>query len=200
MYGTLALLRRVATRLRLLKAGRRVQAGRDLHLGARTRLWAPLSIRIGEHVYIGKDVHIEANAKIGSHVLIANRVALIGRHDHEIREVGVPVRFGHWVGSRQSPSRYLGEMVSIADDVWIGYGAVVLTGVTIGRGAVVAAGSVVNRDVAPYAIVAGNPAVAVGRRFDDPDVIARHERAIQQGRFESSERGYDHFKISTRDR
>lgn len=200
MGRTLALFRRVATWLRLQRAGRRVQAGCDLHLGARARLWAPVSIRIGDHVYIGKDVHIEANAKIGSHVLIANRVALVGRHDHEIREIGVPVRFGHWVGSRQSPSKYVGEVVSIEDDVWIGFGAVVLTGVTIGRGAVVAAGSVVSRDVAPYAIVAGNPAVSVGQRFDDTDVIARHERAIREGQFQSSERGYDHFRISARAR
>jgi len=48
--------------------------------------------------------------------------------------------------------------ITIGDDVWVGAGAVILPGVTIGRGAVVGAGSVVTKDVAPYAICAGNPA------------------------------------------
>jgi len=56
-----------------------------------------------------------------------------------------------------------GEVV-IGDRVWIAYRAVILPGVTIGEGAVVGAGAVVTRDVAPYAIVAGNPARVVGQR------------------------------------
>jgi virginiamycin A acetyltransferase len=65
----------------------------------------------------------------------------------------------------------------IGDDVWIGFGAVVLSGVTIGRGAIVAAGSVVISDVQPYEIVAGNPARHVGRRFTDADITV-HELAV----------------------
>ena len=49
----------------------------------------------------------------------------------------------------------------IRDDAWVGAGAMVLRGVTIGQGAIVAAGAVVTRDVAPFSIVAGNPAVLV---------------------------------------
>jgi virginiamycin A acetyltransferase len=47
---------------------------------------------------------------------------------------------------------------------------VILPGVTIGPGAIVAARAVVSRDVPPYAIVAGNPARVVRRRFDDATV------------------------------
>jgi acetyltransferase-like isoleucine patch superfamily enzyme len=52
-------------------------------------------------------------------------------------------------------------------DVWLGAGAVVMGDVTVGHGAVIGAGAVVRRDVEPYAIVVGNPAVAKRRRFDD---------------------------------
>ncbi|HBE74140.1 MAG TPA: hypothetical protein DDW31_08695 [candidate division Zixibacteria bacterium] len=51
--------------------------------------------------------------------------------------------------------------VAVGDDVWIGARAIILKGVTVGQGSIVAAGSVVARDVAPYTVVAGNPAVKV---------------------------------------
>jgi acetyltransferase-like isoleucine patch superfamily enzyme len=65
----------------------------------------------------------------------------------------------------------------IEDDVWVGYGAIVLSGVRIGRGAIIAAGSVVTRDVEPYSIVAGNPARSVGSRFNAEEVVS-HELAL----------------------
>ncbi|MDZ7588216.1 MAG: CatB-related O-acetyltransferase [Parasphingorhabdus sp.] len=60
--------------------------------------------------------------------------------------------------------------VTIGNDVWIGRRATVLSGVTIGDGAVIGAGSVVTKDVAPYAIVAGNPAKFIRKRFDDETI------------------------------
>lgn len=60
----------------------------------------------------------------------------------------------------------------IGHDVWIGHGALILPGVTIGSGAIIGAGSVVARDVAPYSIVAGNPARRIRLRFA-PDVVDR---------------------------
>lgn len=51
------------------------------------------------------------------------------------------------------------------NDVWLGMEAVVMPGVTLGDGAVVGARAVVTRDVAPYTVVAGNPARVVRHRF-----------------------------------
>ena len=62
--------------------------------------------------------------------------------------------------------------VTIGHDVWIGHGAIVLAGRSIGTGAVVAGGAVVTKDVAPYTIVAGNPARVIRRRFPE-DVAGR---------------------------
>lgn len=69
---------------------------------------------------------------------------------------------GHDPGSPVFGDR--GGPIIIGDRVWIAYGAIVLPGVTVGEGAVVGAGAVVTRDVAPYAIVAGNPAKVIGQR------------------------------------
>lgn len=55
----------------------------------------------------------------------------------------------------------------IGHEVWIGAGVIVRRGVQIGDGAIVGAGSVVNRDVPPYAIVAGVPATVKRMRFSD---------------------------------
>jgi virginiamycin A acetyltransferase len=60
----------------------------------------------------------------------------------------------------------------IGHDVWIGHGALILPGVRIGSGAIIGAGAVVARDVAPYSIVAGNPARLIRPRFT-PEVVER---------------------------
>lgn len=55
--------------------------------------------------------------------------------------------------------------INIHDDVWIGYGAIILSGVTIGQGAIIGAGSVIAKDVPPYAIVANDRIIKY--RFND---------------------------------
>ncbi|MBK7871233.1 MAG: CatB-related O-acetyltransferase [Saprospiraceae bacterium] len=58
----------------------------------------------------------------------------------------------------------------IGNDVWLGHKAVVMPGVTIGDGAIVAAHAVVTKDVAPYAIVGGNPAKVLRMRFSEAQI------------------------------
>ena len=88
-----------------------------------------------------------------------------------------------------------GDIV-VGNDVWIGYEAVVLSGVTIGDGAIIGTRAVVTKDVPPYTIVGGVPARPIRRRFDeetvarlqalrwwdwDAEKIARSIHAIQTG-------------------
>lgn len=60
--------------------------------------------------------------------------------------------------------------IVIGNDVWIGYEAVILSGVTIGDGAVIGSRAVVTRDVPPYTIVGGVPARTIRRRFDEQTI------------------------------
>jgi acetyltransferase-like isoleucine patch superfamily enzyme len=64
-----------------------------------------------------------------------------------------------------------GDIV-VGSDTWITNGCTVMSGVTIGDGAVVGTKAVVAKDVRPYAIVVGNPAKEIGRRFGDAQVEA----------------------------
>ena len=69
---------------------------------------------------------------------------------------------------------YKGDTV-IGNDVWLGYDCTIMPGIKIGDGAIVASKSVVTKDVAPYAIVGGNPAKIIRKRFSD-EVIAELEK------------------------
>lgn len=73
-----------------------------------------------------------------------------------------------------SRKRRKGSII-IQNDVWIGYGVTILSGVTVHNGAVIAAHATVTKDVPPYAIVAGNPARVIKYRFD-PETIERLQR------------------------
>ena len=89
--------------------------------------------------------------------------------------------------------------IIIGNDVWIGYEAVILSGVTIGDGAIIGARAVVTKDVPPYTIVGGVPAKRIRKRFPDEVIstllalkwwdwpeekIAMHLHAIQSGRID----------------
>jgi len=162
---------------RLVAVRHNVALGNRVHIGPGSILSAPHELEIGDDVYIGKYCTIQCNGKIGRWVLIGNNVGIIGRHDHDHRQIGTPIRLASHI---EDPGREPrpGDIVIIEDDVWIGYGAIVLSGVKIGRGAIVAAGAVATSDVESYSIVGGNPAITIGRRFHSRDEIEAHEKAI----------------------
>jgi acetyltransferase-like isoleucine patch superfamily enzyme len=113
-----------------------------------------------------------ATVSIGSFVAIARDVVMIPAGNHRVDWVTTfPLRIMlglEGAGVDGHPASR-GD-ITVGNDVWIGYGATILSGVTIGDGAVVGARAVVARDVRPYAIVVGNPAREVRRRFDDATV------------------------------
>jgi len=139
-----------------------VALGVGTTIGQGSIVSATHSLTIGDRVHIGRNCTIEVNGSIGDCVLMAANVGIVGRNDHATDEPTIPMRDATWIGDRLLTGR---DVITIGSDVWIGYGAVLLSGIEVGSGAVIAAGSVVTRDVPESAVVAGNPAVVKGYRF-----------------------------------
>jgi acetyltransferase-like isoleucine patch superfamily enzyme len=128
-------------------------------------------VKVGKRSYGDLKIMLWSPAKesleIGNYVSIASNVTfLLGGNHHTNTLMTFPsIKIGK--GGQGSYSK--GKIV-IKDDVWIGYGSTILSGVTIGQGAVIGANSVVSKDIPPYAIAIGNPIQIVKYRFKE-DVI-----------------------------
>jgi chloramphenicol O-acetyltransferase type B len=153
---------------------RRFQISKGFHAGARVRIWARETLVIGRNFYIGRDSQIETDCIIGDNVILANKVGIVGRYDHHYQQIGVPIRLASSIRDQDYNWKGIGQITRIGDDVWIGYGAIILGGVTIGDGAIVAAGAVVTKNVEPYSIVGGNPARKISERFGNTEDRSTH--------------------------
>lgn len=131
--------------LLIYKYGGKITIGNNSYVGDGSRIWS------GEKITIGNDV------------LIAHNVNVIDTQAHELDASERSQRYlelikkGPWTNKGNIETK----AITIHNKAWISFNAIILKGVTIGEGAIVAAGSVVTKDVAPYTMVAGNPAVFV---------------------------------------
>lgn len=144
----------------------------------------------GDRLKIGKFCSIACGAKF-----------LFNSANHALGSLSTytfPIFYEEWGLDRRSVADAWdnkGDIV-VGNDVWIGYEAVILSGMTIGDGAVIGARAVVTKDVPPYTIMGGVPARPIRRRFDEATVetllrlrwwdwpkekIARNLVAIQRG-------------------
>ena len=121
--------------------------------GIRIRQWGEgQSLKIGQFCSIGAGVQVYLG---GNHATTSASTYPFG-HIYET----------HWPGVRRVQHPLSRGAVEIGNDVWIGEGATILSGVRIADGAVIGLGAVVAKDVAPFEVVVGNPGVAVRTRFD----------------------------------
>lgn len=117
-------------------------------------------LEIGDNVFIGSGTHIRCinSIRIESDVLISGDCMIQDSDNHsfdfEIRKKDLQ----DWRKGYHDWSKHPAIPIRICHGAWIGARVIILKGVTIGEKAIVGAGSVVTKDVAPYTIVAGNPA------------------------------------------
>nr|WP_259013912.1 acyltransferase [Emticicia fluvialis] len=157
---------------------RNYNIGSNFHAGIRVRLWAKNYIRIGDNFYIGRDSQIECDAEIGNNVIFGNRVALVGKYDHHYQQTGVPTRLAAQIRDGNYNWKGIESKVVIEDDVWVGYGVIIMSGVKIGMGSIIAAGAIVTKDVAPFSIYAGVPAKRISDRFDSIEELNLHKKIL----------------------
>jgi maltose O-acetyltransferase len=139
----------------------------------RFREWAFRAIAMNE---LGRDATLERSIR-----LTTRRGVSVGAHSIINRDVTLDGRGGLWIGAwvNISPEALLlssehdpqspvfadrNRATVVGDRAWISSRAILLPGATVGEGAIVAAGAVVHGPVAPWSIVAGNPAKEIGQR------------------------------------
>lgn len=137
-------------------------------IGAGCRVWINVQIREGAKIGVGcilsKDVYIDHAVTIGDGCKLQNSVSVY--HGVTIGNevfVGPNACFTNDRVPRASNPGWTVTPTRIENGASIGANATIVCGVTIGEYAMVAAGAVVTRDVAPYTLVMGNPARAVGK-------------------------------------
>jgi len=131
------------------------------------------AIQVGNYSYGPLNVLRDNNfgkLVIGHYCSIASNVMFIVASDHRVNAVSTFPFQVMCLHSQKQEALSKGDIV-VDDDVWIGHGSTILSGVHIGQGAVVAAGAVVTKDVPPYAVVGGVPARVIKYRFS-PEIIA----------------------------
>jgi len=133
---------------------------------------------VGRMTYIGDKCFL-INTRVGRFCSIASNVRVVfGEHPTRDFVSSSPVFYKpgnifrlKWVNREKFlefkyTDQMTSRMIDIGNDVWIGFGSMLLNGIKVGDGAVIAAGSVVTKDVPPYAIIGGNPAKVIRFRFD----------------------------------
>jgi galactoside O-acetyltransferase len=142
-------------------------------------------VTVGRYTVLNGCVLIaEERVTVGDHCLLAWGAVVTdvwaGAAPLEARRAALRDAFAgkdRWPGPGSPP-----RPVSLADNVWVGFDAVVMPGVAIGRGAVVSARSVVGEDVPPYAVAVGNPARVVRYLTPDDDDSARQRALLECSR------------------
>ena len=107
---------------------------------------------------------------IGNYVSIAPDVTFFLGVNHQMNTASTFPFYSKLI-KRSSVDAISNGPIVVEDEVWIGTGARIFSGIRIGKGAIIAAGSIVTKDVPPYAIVGGNPAKLIRYRFTE-DIIA----------------------------
>jgi len=143
--------------------------GAYVEIGRGSRL---INVEMGDYAYCDRLADI-ANTTVGKFANIA-AMTRIGPTDHPFRNAAqhhfLYRSHYYWDDVGDDAAFFLhraARRISLGADCWIGHGAIIKPEVTVGIGAIVASGAVVTKDVPPFMIVAGCPAVPLRMRFSE---------------------------------
>lgn len=126
------------------------QIGKGVVIKPRVRIKYPWNLQVGNHTWLGENVWIDnlGMVKIGAHCCLSQGAYILcGNHDY------TKSTFDLMIGP-----------ITIEDGAWIGAKAIVCPNVTVGSHSVLSAGAVATKNLDPYTIYAGQPAVAIRER------------------------------------
>jgi len=163
-----------------------IDAGAELGAGTRVWHWVHVSAgaRIGAKCSLGQNVYVGNKVKIGNNVKIQNNVSV---YDNVTLEddvfCGPSMVFTNVYNPRSAVSRkdeYRNTLVK--QGATLGANCTLVCGVTVGEYAFVAAGAVINRNVKPYALMAGVPAKQIGwmSRFGERLVFQKEDDGVSR--------------------
>lgn len=161
-----------------LNAGARILGREMIHLDY-DRLERTGVLKVGRHFgerpivrgyysAYDEDAHISVGNFTGVH---SSAVFIVAGSHHMEWITTYPIR-DRLMGKKGADGPFGRGTTEVGSDCWIGYESMIMSGVRIGHGAVVGARAVVTKNVRPYAVVTGNPAREIKRRFTDEQVEA----------------------------
>jgi maltose O-acetyltransferase len=164
-----------------------VHIGKDSSIHWRAQFNNPAGVSIGHNTIIGNDAFLDGRFKRDA------KEGKLKSYIHQLMGKGTrPLRIGNNVSIAGEVRMYtmqhdidsptfeeVGAPIVIEDYVVIGTRVTILPGVTVGKGAVVASGAVVTKDVAPYAVVGGVPAVRIKERSKNLQYTLKFARLFQ---------------------
>lgn len=126
------------------------KVGKAAHVYPSTKIWAPWNLELGDHSCLSQyvDCYCVDKVRIGSHATVS-QYSYLCTATHDIKDPAM---------------RVVTAPIIIGEGAWVAADVFVAPGITIGDGAVVAARAVVVKDVAPWDVVAGNPAHVIKKR------------------------------------
>lgn len=132
------------------------KCGRNINIEKGAFFGRGQGIEIGDNSGIGINCEIPADCCIGQNVMMAPEVIIISQN-HNYLDTSKPMN--------QQGATNVTNNFTIGNDVWIGRRVMIMPKVrNIGEGSIIAAGSIVTKDVEPYSIIGGNPAVLIKKR------------------------------------
>jgi len=135
-----------------------------------------LQVEVGEHTYgVQRECfiayHPDDHVRIGKYCSVGDGVRFVFGEHRTDKVTTFPLRAMCFNHAPHVNALSKGDIV-VGHDVWIGVGAMILSGVKIGNSASVAAGAVVTKHVSPYSIVGGVPAKVIRMRLSEPQIAA----------------------------